>query len=151
MRSALCFSVLSAMGWAGASEPRRQASVRHRSIGSVSTSTCNSPFLSGRWLSAKRSSRTKSGRRTPADRRSRRRERLKEELSCMVRPESVRWKSPSGWTGNSPPSGVTLRYEVDAEKLPAPSAVLKQDLLTVSLAGYAESLFTLTLSRNAIP
>lgn len=59
---------------------------------------------------------------------------------------------PLCWTGNNPPRGVTLRYEIDAEKWHGePPAVLKQGLLTVSLAGPSAASSTLNVSLNTIP
>ena len=56
---------------------------------------------------------------------------------------------PLCWTGNGLPSGVTLRYEIDAEtRSGAPPVVLKRGLLTAPAGSAAYPTLTLSLAAN---
>lgn len=56
------------------------------------------------------------------------------------------------WTGNSLPSGVTLRFEIDAAKSPgAPLVELRYGILRTALAGNGASASTLSVSLDTIP
>jgi hypothetical protein len=149
MRTSLCLAVLlSAIGWAvplRAASPSLDANEVHRNLIRLDINL-RSTLLSGSIVLCKAELVPEAGALTES------KHFFAAGVAAGGSSRVCALEIPLCWTGNSLPSNVTLRFEIDAAKSPgAPLVALRRGVLRTALAGNGTSSSNLSVSLDTIP